>query len=144
MELCRTIATWSKDTSTKCGCVIIGPDNEIRSTGYNGLPRCCEYKDERTEVRPEKYFWFEHAERNAIYNAARIGTPLLTCSAYITGPPCADCARAMVQAGIWTIYIPEHHNMITRLESGEWPDSLARGEEMLQEASVGYYMLAGV
>ena len=39
ITLAREIAGWSKDTSTKCGCVITGPDHDIRSTGYNGIPR---------------------------------------------------------------------------------------------------------
>jgi len=78
------IASKSRDSSTKVGAVIIGPDKEVRSTGYNGLPRGVQYNAARTEQRPEKYYWFEHAERNAIFNAARIGTPLKGCTIYLT------------------------------------------------------------
>ena len=39
MALAQFIATWSKDRGRKVGAVIVGPDNEIRSTGYNGIPR---------------------------------------------------------------------------------------------------------
>ena len=35
IELARHISTWSKDPSTKVGCVVIGEDREIRSTGFN-------------------------------------------------------------------------------------------------------------
>ena len=41
----------------------------------------------------------EHAERNCIYNAARVGTPLDGCIFYVTGIPCLDCARAIYQIG---------------------------------------------
>ena len=39
LQLAFNIAEWSKDRSTKVGCVIVGPNNEIRSTGYNGMCR---------------------------------------------------------------------------------------------------------
>ena len=56
----------SKDERTKIGAVIVGKNKEIVSTGYNSFPRGInDFKPERQE-RPEKYYWFEHAERNAI------------------------------------------------------------------------------
>ena len=39
VELAMHIANWSKDPSTKVGCVVVGEDREIRSTGFNGFPR---------------------------------------------------------------------------------------------------------
>ena len=39
MDIAKLISTWSKDTSTKTGAVIVGPDKEIRATGYNGFVR---------------------------------------------------------------------------------------------------------
>ena len=39
MEVAKLVSTWSKDTSTKTGAVVVGPDREIRATGYNGLVR---------------------------------------------------------------------------------------------------------
>ena len=39
MEVARLIATWSKDPNTKTGAIVVGPDREIRATGYNGLVR---------------------------------------------------------------------------------------------------------
>lgn len=70
--------------------------------GYNGLPRGVEACDEERHSRVDgkKYLWFEHAERNAIYSAARSGTSLEGCRIYITAFPCADCSRAIIQAGI--------------------------------------------
>lgn len=106
MGLAFTVASWSKDPSTKVGAVIVGPKNEVRSLGYNGIPRNVRDDIEERSIRPAKYMWFEHAERNAIYNAARVGTPIegstlycLTTPAFF-GPPCADCTRAIIQSGI--------------------------------------------
>ena len=36
MGVADAVALKSKDNSTKLGCVIAGPDHEIRTTGFNG------------------------------------------------------------------------------------------------------------
>jgi dCMP deaminase len=59
---------------------------------------------ERLE-RPAKYLWMEHAERNAICNAARTGTATEGCTVYVEIMPCMDCARALVQAGICEVVV---------------------------------------
>jgi len=59
---------------------------------------------ERQE-KPEKFFWFEHAERNSIYNATLIGTSLKGCKMYTNGIPCMDCARGVVQSGISEVIV---------------------------------------
>ena len=66
----------SKDESTQIGAVVVGEDREVLSTGYNSFPRGLDDSLKERQERPEKYFWMEHAERNAIYNAARIGVSL--------------------------------------------------------------------
>ena len=93
-------AQWSKDPSTKVGCVVVGPDREIRSTGFNGLPRGIEDTAERLGDRALKYPLICHAEENAIMHAARIGVALKGCIAYVTWPPCTRCARSLIQAGV--------------------------------------------
>ena len=51
--------------------------------------------------RENKYFYFEHAERNAIYSAADKGDSTRDSTIYINNLyPCADCARAIIQARI--------------------------------------------
>jgi dCMP deaminase len=100
LELAAHIGGWSKDRSAKTGCVIIGPDRLVRSTGYNGFPRGIDDDQPARHVRPAKYHWTEHAERNAIYNAARLGISTEGCTCYINWFPCIDCARAIIQAGL--------------------------------------------
>ena len=123
----------SKDKNTQIGAVIVGKDKEIVSTGYNSFPRGIDdEKDERQE-KPEKYFWFEHAERNAIYNAARIGVSTKDCSMYLTcGIPCADCARGIINAGISRIYVMEGGGT----HSQKWLESGERSRQMFKEAGV--------
>lgn len=100
LGLAQHIGTWSKDRSRSVGCVIVGTSNQILSTGYNGFPRGVDDTVPQRHERPEKYAWTEHAERNAIYNAARSGVSLDGASMYIPWFPCAACARAIVQAGL--------------------------------------------
>ena len=123
----------SKDKNTQIGAVIVGKDKEIVSTGYNSFPRGIDdEKDERQE-KPEKYFWFEHAERNAIYNAARIGVSTKDCTMYLTcGIPCADCARGIINAGISRIYVMEGGGA----HSQKWLESGERSKQMFKEAGV--------
>ena len=102
ISLCSLVASWSEDNSRQVGAVIVGPANEIRSVGYNGLPRKVNSGDQARHSRAdgEKYYWFEHAERNAIYNAARVGIKVEACRIYSSLFPCADCTRAIIQSGI--------------------------------------------
>ena len=100
MGLARFVGSWSKDRSTKVGCVIVGPSNELRAVGYNGFVRGMDDDDDDKHLRPAKYSWTEHAERNAIYHAAMTGVALNGCRIYLPWFPCMDCARAIVQSGI--------------------------------------------
>ena len=76
LELAKHISGWSKDPSTKVGCVVVGEDREIRSTGFNGFPRGISDDNERLTDRNQKYPLICHAEENAIMHAARIGVSL--------------------------------------------------------------------
>ena len=130
VELSMVAAKLSKDTSTKLGCVIVGPDHEVRSTGYNSFPRGVNDNVVERHERPLKYKWFEHAERNAIFNAARIGVSTKGCTLYCAWPPCTDCARAIIQAGIVEVVVE------TEFPAVRWNESMDRGEIMLSEAGV--------
>ncbi|MDP6869927.1 MAG: dCMP deaminase family protein [Candidatus Poseidoniaceae archaeon] len=106
LELAQQISSWSKDPSTKVGCVVVGEDREIRSTGFNGFPRGISDDNERLTDRELKYPLICHAEENAIMHAARIGLSLKDCTAYVTWPPCTRCTRSLIQAGIIEVVYP--------------------------------------
>jgi dCMP deaminase len=131
INLARHIAEWSKDPSTKVGCVVVGPDREIRSTGFNGFPRGIEDTAERLEDRAQKYPLICHAEENAIMHAARIGMELKGCSAYVTWPPCTRCARSLVQAGVHEVVYPDGLEIPER-----WREDFDMSMSMLAEAGV--------
>lgn len=130
LGLAGIFAGWSVDPSTRVGCVIVGPDNEIRSYGYNGLPRNVEDSGGRLE-RPGKYFWVEHAERNALYSAARNGVSTKGCRIYLTWFPCVDCARGIIQSGISEVIAVEPD-----WDSDRWGGQFRQSRQLLMEAGV--------
>jgi dCMP deaminase len=124
----------SKDNRTQIGAVIVGRGNEIVSTGYNSFPRGINDNLPERQERPEKYYWFEHAERNALYNAARIGVSTEGCTIYLTcGIPCADCARGIINAGIRKVVCDEHP---TVANDDRWKEHAIRSLQMFKEAGV--------
>ena len=127
----------SKDRATKVGAVIVGPDNEIRSVGYNGFPRGVDDEIDERHERPDKYLWTEHAERNAIYNAARAGIALKGCRIYQPYWPCSRCARGIIQVGIIAVIIPDEGYAERKAYWDErWAEDCKVSQEMLKEAGV--------
>ncbi len=131
IELAKHISNWSKDPSTKVGCVVVGEDREIRSTGFNGFPRGIEDNIERLLDREQKYPLICHAEENAIMHAARIGVSLKDSTAYVTWPPCSRCARSLIQSGIKEIVYPSPGEIPER-----WLDDFTISNSMITEAGV--------
>lgn len=131
LDLARLAATRSKDRSTQIGCVIVGPDNEVRSTGYNGFPRDINDDVPERHERPEKYRWLEHAERNTVYNAARSGIALAGCRIYLPWFPCMDCARAIVQCGLVEVIATPPN-----LSDPRWVEDFRRTLTLFAEAGV--------
>lgn len=100
MKLAEYIAEWSKYRGRHVGAVIVDDRHTVVSMGYNGAPRGCDDEDDEIYRQDVKYLYAEHAERNAVYNAAR---SLIGCTMYVMWFPCADCARAIIQSGIKAI-----------------------------------------
>ena len=131
LELARHVGQWSKDKSRKVGCVIVGTSREIRAIGYNGFPRGTDDDSAERHDRPAKYFWTEHAERNAIYQAARVGIAVQGCTMYLSWFPCMDCARALVQAGIARLVAAKPD-----VSEPEWGKHFEEATKLLCEAEI--------
>jgi dCMP deaminase len=135
LNMVRTVSTKSKDPHTQIGCVIVGPDREIRTTGYNSFVRGLNDCVPERQERPEKYWWIEHAERNAIYNAARMGTSLNNCTIYIPSLPCVDCARAIVSVGIREV-VNSNQAVAAWVQKPQWQEHIERTQQMFAECGV--------
>ena len=131
LDLATHISAWSKDPSTKVGCVVVGEDREIRSTGFNGFPRGIEDDAERLADREQKYPLICHAEENAIMHAARTGVSLKGNIAYVTWPPCTRCTRSLIQAGVSEVVYPADIEIPER-----WTEDFGIAMGMMQEAGI--------
>jgi len=93
------------------GCVIVtGGDrrNRLVAAGYNGyLPGSAHV----SHVRDGHEQATVHAEQNAIADAARRGSSVEGCVAYVTHYPCINCAKILASAGIAEVrYRRNYHN----------------------------------
>lgn len=84
-----------------------------------------------------RLIWMEHAERNAIFAAAREGRSTEGAMLVSTYFPCTDCARAIVQAGIRRLL-----TLAPDPDDPVWGVSFGPSETMLREAGVVIELLA--
>lgn len=99
LKLAIHISTWSKDPSTKVGCVIVDNENKIVATGFNGLPSFIIDHDDLLNNREAKYGLIRHAEINGLEVAAfeKFEAPF---KIFVTAHPCEHCARAISYAKV--------------------------------------------
>ena len=146
ISIARECSRMSKDPSTRVGAVIVGPDKEIRSTGFNGFPRGIADLPQRLNNRERKLELIVHAEMNAIMNAARFGVALNGCTLHIActnddgllwgGPPCSKCTIHVIQAGVVRIV-----SLTKKAVPSRWHEDLILAEEILREAGIEYVEL---
>ena len=131
LRLAREVSTWSKDPSTKCGCVIVRPDRTVASLGYNGFPRGIEDKEEWLNNREEKYKRVVHGEMNAILNARE---PLTGYTLYTYPGPlsCERCTVHIIQAGIKRVVGANENPSYTE----RWKDNTQTSLDLYKEAGV--------
>lgn len=134
LGIAEQIKLKSKDESTQIGAVVVGEGRNILSTGYNSFPRGLDDSLQERQERPEKYFWIEHAERNAIYNAALEGVSLKNSTIYLTsGLPCMDCARGIVNSGIKIVWCKR---VCTTKNKEKWEESQSKSLQLLKECGI--------
>ena len=88
-----------------CGCVLVR-DRYVLATGYNGsLPGHPHCEDVGCLVVDNHCVRTNHAEMNALVQAATHGTNISGSTAYITNMSCTTCAKALIAAGIKRIVV---------------------------------------
>lgn len=128
LEMANLIASWSKDPSTKVGCVI-AQDRRVVGQGFNGFPQGVDDCRERYEDRDVKLAMTVHAEANAIVFAGRESRGgEMFCSLM----PCSHCASLIIQAGIFAVTAPKP--CAEHME--RWGESFATTITMFEEAGV--------
>jgi len=124
----------SPDPSTQNGALIVkfGYETEIIGRACNTFPPGVEKTPERL-VRPLKYQFVEHAERGAIYDAARNGKSTVGATMFVPWAACADCGRAIICAGISKVVV---HRRMMDATPDHWKESIKSAMIMLSEAGV--------
>jgi dCMP deaminase len=130
LRIAHEVSSWSRDPGTKVGCVLV-LEKRILSVGFNGFPQNLSDSLELYEDREYKLAVTVHAESNAILNAAKNGAKTQSCTAYVTFPPCSQCAAALIQAGVTTVICPDPANAPER-----WRASFKLANEMLYQSGV--------
>lgn len=129
LNIAKEVSSWSKDPSTKVGAVIVSPDNDIISTGYNGFPKGI--NDVGYDDRDLKYKKIVHAEINAIIRSKR---NLDGCTLYVYPIQCcSNCAAAIIQSGIKKIISLDTKHF--RLE-----DNFLLSKEMFEEVGIEFIL----
>ena len=135
-EACRYAVEHSHDPDTQNGAVLVTSRQTIYAA--NCVPPGVARPEHRL-VRPFKYDFVEHAERAVIYKAAATGTPTAGATLFCPWFACADCARAIVSAGIKEVV---GLIALRNATPGRWLLKVETAERMLKEAGVGQRLLA--
>ena len=134
MQQAQLVSTWSKDPSTKVGCIIVSPNRVVLSEGYNGFPQGIKDTEERLHDRVLKYPRVVHAETNAIVNAGRNGAKIEDGILFVTAPPCPNCAKMIVQAGLREILYIDLDESKKNIPG--WRDELGISFDMFNEVGI--------
>ncbi len=131
------VALDSPDPSTQNGALLFDGNGNLVGVGCNTFTHGMPVTPDLFE-RPKKYAYIEHAERNAIFAtvASRLGgRPVVMVCPWAA---CADCARAIVQAGIGVLVRHQRDDA-----TGRWEGSIADGDRMLVAGGVKIVTIIG-
>lgn len=130
----------SKDPSTQNAALLTNDTSAIICMESNNIPNSIQVKDEYWE-RPLKYSYVEHAERNVLYKAIRLGIKTEGLTMYCPWFACPDCSRAIIQCGIKRVI---GHKQYFDVTPDRWKESVSIGIEMLKESGVECIVWSGV
>jgi dCMP deaminase len=127
-------ATGSSDSSNQNGAVLVDPNTLTPiGVGANNFAPGVDFTLQRATERPAKYRYYEHAERWAVYDAARQGKPTAGTHMVCPWAACCDCARSLIVAGVSVLYLHQGRMLMT---PDRWKDDVNEALNMLMEAGV--------
>jgi dCMP deaminase len=129
METALRASSLSPNRVRQVGAVLVAGDG-TEIAACNTFPAGVRDLEER-HAGDGRFVWMEHAERRAIFEAARRG--VATAGAYLTTTffPCIDCARAIVDAGVVCLDSPA-----PAFDDPVWGASFERSQTILAEGGV--------
>lgn len=111
---------------------VLAADGGAPISACNSFPAGVRDIDERHEG-DGRFIWMEHAERNALFEAARRGVATAGATLVTTLFPCIDCARAIVQSGVARLCAPEPD-----FAEPTWGESFKISRIILEEGGVRF------
>lgn len=106
LKIAQIWASCSSAEKLKVGAIIVN-DLTIISDGYNGTPHG--FNNQCEDKTTGKTFpHVMHAESNAIAKLARSTQSSEGATIFITVPPCLECAKLIIQAGIKRVVYGAH------------------------------------
>ena len=124
-------ARQSPNRVRRVGAVLVQQNSTRRVHACNSFPRGV-VDNEQRHAGNGRLIWMEHAERNAIYAAARSGMGTDGATLACTFFPCLECARAIVQAGITRLL-----TLPPDLSDPVWGESFGPSTTILAEGGIG-------
>lgn len=134
LERAVVAAAQSPNKIRRVGAVLAVAGTEIAAC--NTFPPGVKPLPERA-AGDNRFIWLEHAERTALFEAAKRGLATdgsLLVSTYF---PCTDCARAIVLCGVKTVATPR-----PEFDDPVWGDSFRTSAAILAEGAVAVVYLA--
>lgn len=134
LERAVAAAAQSPNRIRRVGAVLAAGGTEIAAC--NTFPPGVKPLPERA-AGDNRFIWLEHAERTALFEAAKRGLPTnggLLVSTYF---PCTDCARAIVLSGLKTVATPR-----PEFDDPVWGESFRTSAAILSEGAVEVVYLA--
>lgn len=113
MKMAMAISELSYAKRKKVGSIIVSPEGQVISQGFNGTPtgfdNCCEdvMTDGTLKTKPEVL----HSESNAISKCAKFSSSTKGATLYVTLSPCIDCAKLIIQSEInKVVYLEDYRD----------------------------------
>ena len=116
MDMAKLVSTWSSCARRQVGAVIVR-DRRVITTGYNGAPEriascaergyCLRNKNKIKSGTNAEVCFSNHAEQNAIIQAAKLGHSIDGATLYCTHLPCVVCCKMILSAGIVRVVYEE-------------------------------------
>ncbi|MBL7100918.1 MAG: hypothetical protein ISS23_03115 [Nanoarchaeota archaeon] len=128
---CYDHAQRSNHPGTHNASLLINKDKVVLR-GVNNLPPGVKKLKQRLEGG-NKHIYFNHAERDVIYKAARRGLATEGLTMVMPWLPCIPCANAVISAGIKRLII--HKQMVERTKRKWWKE-LRDAVQIMREAGI--------
>jgi dCMP deaminase len=131
LKECYAFAAQSKHPTTHNAAFIIDGD-AIVVRGKNDLPPGVKASSERLDGE-NRHIYLNHAERDAVYRAAREGIKTDGLTMVMPWLPCVNCANAVISSGIKRLIV--HKQMAERTRE-KWQQELRAAVTIMQETGI--------